>query len=187
MVSESDGTLVRVTLSGRREAYEELVRRYSARIYAICWARTRGRETAADMTQEAFLRGFRALATLADPEKFGSWLSGIAVRACLDWRKDRERSQVSLSTLDSDAGPDELLPGRLPDPSGLEADEKRRRILDEVQALPEIYREAVTLFYFENRSYAQMQEVLGIGPQAINARLMKARALLRDKLKSVNT
>jgi RNA polymerase sigma-70 factor (ECF subfamily) len=185
-VAESDGDLVRATMSGRAGAFEELVRRYSARVYGLCWTRLGRRETVADMVQEAFLRAFRALKTLTEPEKFGSWLCGIAVRACLDWLKDRERSQVSFGALGPDHDPSEFLPGRPSNGSDpLEEDERRRRILDEVQSLPEIYREAVVMFYFENRSYAQMMQSLAIGPQAINARLSKARGMLRERLKTV--
>jgi RNA polymerase sigma-70 factor (ECF subfamily) len=63
--------------------------------------------------------------------------------------------------------------------------ERNAKILAEVQNLPEIYREVVTLFYFEQQTYEQMSAVLGIGGPAINARLMKARVLLRERLKSV--
>jgi len=185
-MAELDGDLVRATLSGRREAYEELVRRYSARLYGICWTRIGRRETAADLVQESLMRGFRALSTLTEPEKFGSWLCGIAVRACLDWRKDREQGQVSFGALGPDATADDFQHSQpSSSPTGLEERERQAQILREVQALPEIFREAVVLFYFENRSYAQMQLVLGIGPQAINARLSKARTLLRERLKSV--
>ena len=183
---EPDGDLVRATLGGRREAYEELVQRYSARLFGVCWSRIGRHETVADLVQEALLRGYRSLSTLADPEKFGSWLCGIAVRACLDWLKDREQGQVSFAALGPEAAPDDFLRGQPSSSSdGLEDRERRDRVLAEVQGLPEIFREAVTLFYFENRSYVQMQAVLGIGPQAINARLSKARSLLRERLKSV--
>ena len=185
-MAESDGELVRATMSGRREAYEELVRRYSARLYGICWSRIGRRETVADLVQEALLRGYRSLSTLTEQEKFGSWLCGIAVRACLDWLKDREQGQVSFGSLGQDAEPDDFLRGQPSNSSGkMEERERRERILREVQSLPEIFREAVVLFYFENCSYAQMQITLGIGPQAINARLSKARTLLRDRLKSM--
>ena len=45
------------------------------------------------------LRGLRSLATLAEPEKFGPWLVGIAVRTCLDWLKSSQRSEVSLEAM----------------------------------------------------------------------------------------
>ena len=103
-----------------------------------------------------------------EPEKFGSWLYGIAVRACLDWLKARERSQVSL---DRDVAK--------PEPAG---DERSQRMLEEVESLPEIYREVVLLFYYKKQSYEEMGGLLGISFAAVNVRLTKARAMLRERM-----
>jgi len=176
----SDGDLVRASRDGRREAYDELIRRYAAKIGAVCWSKLSRRGPVEDMVQEAFLRGYRALASLTEPEKFGSWLYGIAVRACLDWLKAKERSQVSFDALGPGKNPDDLL-GSQPHPRPEEND-RQRKVLDEVQALPEIYRDVVVMFYYKSQSYVEMSAFLGISPAAINARLTKARAMLRERL-----
>src|SRR6516165_2003632 len=95
----SDGELVRQTLAGQPQAYEELVRRWAGRVTALCHAKVGRSDTAEDMAQEALLRSYRALRTLAQQDKFGPWLCGIAVRVCLDWLKARERSQIPFSVL----------------------------------------------------------------------------------------
>jgi RNA polymerase sigma-70 factor (ECF subfamily) len=175
-----DGELVRAARNGRREAFEELVRRYAAKISAVCGSRLGRRGPVDDMVQEAFLRGYRSLGTLAEPEKFGSWLYGIAARACLDWLKAKERSQVSFEAL----GPEKSrgdFPGersvQLP-----EENDRHQRLLDEVHALPEIYREVVMLFYYRRQTYQEMGALLELSPAAINARLSKARSMLRERL-----
>ncbi len=185
-MGESDADLVRAARAGRLEAYEELVRRYSGRIAAVCWAKLGRRDATEDLAQETFLRGWRSLETLTEPERFGGWLYGIAVRACLDRLKDREWSQKSFGALGPDKSPEEFLGSQPPaTESGLERDERHAKILAEVQSLPEIYREVVTMFYFERQTYEQMSALLGIGGAAINARLTKARMLLRTRLKTV--
>ena len=83
----SDSDLVRLAQGGQLAAYEELVRRWSARVLAVCHARVRSAHTAEELAQEALLRGLSAIDTLEDPAKFGPWLCGIASRACLDWLK----------------------------------------------------------------------------------------------------
>lgn len=176
----TDGELVDAVRRGRREAYDELVRRHAAKVGAACWSRLGPRGPVEDMVQESFLRGFRAIGTLAEPEKFGSWLYGIAVRTCLDWLKAKERSQVSLDSLGPDRGAADLPDGRLPPLP--EIDERKRKLLEEVQTLPEIYRETLVLFYFQRQSYQEMSATLGITAAAINARLTKARAILRERL-----
>ena len=89
--SLADGRLVRRTLSGRGEAYAELVRRWTHRVLALCHALVRNRSVAEDLTQEAFVRAYIGLGSLKEPEKFAPWLRGIARRACLDWIRSRQR------------------------------------------------------------------------------------------------
>jgi RNA polymerase sigma-70 factor (ECF subfamily) len=178
----SDGELVRQTLAGRTEAFEELVRRWAGRITALCHARVCRGCIAEELAQEALLRGFRALGTLNEPDKFGTWLCGIAVRICLDWYKSKERAQIPLSALDN---ADELL-GRSAaetEPDLDRADEVRR-LLAEVEALPEECREVVMLYYYQDVTYRDLAQTLGVSPATINARLTRARALLRERLSS---
>lgn len=165
-----DSELVAEVRRGRRDAYAELVRRHASAVAAVCASRLGARGPVEDMVQEAFLRGFRMIATLEDPAKFPNWVCGIAIRACLDWLKAKERGQVSLDVLPEASAPEE--PG----------DERGAALRKEVEALPEIYREALTLFYFKKQSYQEMGRALGITPAAVNARLTKARAMLREKL-----
>src|SRR5690349_19511998 len=95
----TDGDLVRQSLSGDRTACEALVRRWSARVLALCHARTGQRQVAEDLAQETLLRAIRGLSSLEAADKFGSWICGIAVRVCLDWRKAKQTTQVSFSAL----------------------------------------------------------------------------------------
>lgn len=173
----SDGELVRQARAGRREAYDELIRRHAAKISAVCRSRLGSRGPVEDMVQEAFLRGFRALPTLAEPDKFAGWVCGIAIRASLDWLKAKERSQVSYDALGPGIGPDVARAAEAP-----EEPERRAKLLEQIDALPELYREVVLLFYYQKQSYQEMSDVLDLAPATINARLTKARALLRERL-----
>jgi DNA-directed RNA polymerase specialized sigma24 family protein len=95
----SDGELVRQALAGRTEAYAELVRRWAARVTALCHAKVRRTDVIDDLAQEALLRGYQALASLVVPEKFGPWLLGIAYRTCQDWLKSKQRHQIPFSAM----------------------------------------------------------------------------------------
>jgi RNA polymerase sigma-70 factor (ECF subfamily) len=178
----SEGELVRQTLAGRPQAFEELVRRWSGRILALCHAKVRRADVAEDLAQEALLRAYRALATLADPEKFPSWLYGIALRACLDWLKARERSTIPFSVLDHERQPDNYLCGRATDEPALDREDEQRHLLAEVDALPDEFREVVMLYYYQDATYRDIASMLSVSPATINARLTKARSLLRERL-----
>ena len=183
----SDGELVRQARAGRIEAFEHLVRQYASRITALCHARVRRADVAEDLAQETFLRGYRALATLADPDKVGAWLFGIAHRACLDWLKAKARTQVPFSALGPDQDPEELLPCNHEPHSDRPGADEVDRLLAEVEALPKDYREVIMLYYYQDLTYRDLAGILGVSPATINARLTKARALLRERLGAEKT
>src|SRR5262249_21062068 len=177
----SDGELVRLTLAGQAEAYEALVRQYAGRVTALCHARVRRADAADDLAQETFLRAYRGLTSLAEPDKFGPWLCGIARRACLDWLKSRARSQVHFSALRPDQDPEELLAAPSADGTRLDPDDQRQ-LLAEIDALPDDCRQVVLLYYYNDLTYRDLAHLLGVSPATINARLTRARALLRERL-----
>ena len=178
----TDGDLVRQTLAGQTEAYGELARRWARRITALCHSKVRRADIAEDLAQEALLRGLRALGSLTDPEKFGSWLWGIAIRASLDWLKAKQQTQVSFSTLSRDRDPDEFLPSTTEEGEfAIERDDDNRQLLAEVEALPEDYRQVVMLYYYQDMTYRDLAKLLGVSPATINVRLTRARAMLRER------
>src|SRR5947209_8698603 len=120
----SDGDLVRQTLAGRTAAYGELVRRWSAGVLACCHAKVRSAHAAEDLAQETLLRGFRSLATLAEPEKFGPWLRGIAMRVCLDWLKNKQTGQVPFTSLGANGDPTESLAAPASDNQPTDSDDR---------------------------------------------------------------
>jgi RNA polymerase sigma factor (sigma-70 family) len=176
----TDGQLVRQALSGAAPAYEALVRRWAARVVGVCHARVGRAAAAEDLAQETLLRGLRALPTLAEPEKFGPWLCGIASRTCLDWLKRSERSEVSLATADD-------AEARFAAGGGDAATDAERaddidRLMREVERLPEPLREALMLYYYEDCTYQELADRLGVSAATINARLTQARMALRARL-----
>jgi len=176
----TDAELVRQARTGRTEAYAELVRRWAARVTALCHARLNRAHVADDLAQETLLRGFRALGTLSDPERFGPWLCGIALRACLDWRKAKKNQQVPFSVLDPDHDPDEFLADR--NDSSVERDDEARYLLAQVESLPHECRQVVMLYYYDDVTYRDIARLLGVSTATVNARLTKARSLLRERL-----
>src|SRR5215203_3043714 len=142
----TDAELVRATLAGSRDAYAEIARLWAPRVTAVCHARVRRADVADDLAQETLLRGYRALHTLSDPAKVGTWLMGIAVRAALDWLKAKERSTLLFSGLGPDRPVEALLSRDDGDDVG-DADE-RRHLMREVERLPDALRQAVMLYYY---------------------------------------
>jgi RNA polymerase sigma-70 factor (ECF subfamily) len=180
----ADEELVRQTLDGQPSAYAELVRRWAAPVLAVCHARIRCWHAAEDLAQETLLRGLKALPSLTSRERFGPWLRGIAQRVCLDWLKSKQTGQVPFTSLGRGQAPDELLATDGDAASReLEAAEESRRLMDCVSGLDDDCREVLMLYYYQDVTYADLAELLGVSPATINARLTKARAALREQLR----
>jgi RNA polymerase sigma-70 factor (ECF subfamily) len=185
---KTDGELVRQVLAGERcaesvrSAEGDLVRRWSARILAFCHARVGNHHAAEDLAQEALLRGLRGLKTLQAPEHFGTWLCAIAVRVCLDWRKAKQSSQVPFSVLDAGGGLAELATAAGSAEERIDHQDDVRRLLEEVQSLSETHREILMLYYYQDVTYQELAEMLGVSAATVNARLTQARAILRERL-----
>lgn len=162
---EKDEEIVAETLNGHKEAFETLVHRYTGAIYAVCMSKIGMGRDVEDLVQESFLRAYKNLHTLREPGKFGSWLYGIASNICYDWidRKKRESriQQVPHEQEQENAGV----------------------VIKMIQSLPEEYREAMMLFYFERKSYEEIAEILGVSKATVNFRLTKARMMLRERVK----
>src|SRR5580765_3952842 len=97
MTTWTDEELVARSRTGDTESFNQLVRRWERPIFALAY-RTLGREEdARDVTQETFLRAFRALPGFKGDAKFSSWIYRIALNLCRDWmRRDRRAPMVDV-------------------------------------------------------------------------------------------
>jgi RNA polymerase sigma-70 factor (ECF subfamily) len=169
----TDGELVRRVVAGEAAAYGELARRWYRRILAMCQAQV-FRDDAEDLAQEVLCRGYLKLATLADPEQFGPWLRGIAGHICIDWRRHRTRRPTVAGT--------ELHAVSAQAKDVVVADDERKLILHHISTMPQDLREVILLRYYENLTYDEMANWLGIARATVSERLAKARAILRIRL-----
>jgi hypothetical protein len=114
------------------------VRRWARRVTALCHAKVRSADAAEDLAQDALLRGYRSLASLARPEKFGPWLCTIALHACQNWLHARERSTIPFSALGPGQNPEFLMNhARHPKEPGSEREEQLAQLRAAVAALPD--------------------------------------------------
>ncbi len=170
---KTDADLVREALSGRTGAYAMLVHRWSARVLAVCHGRVGNASTAEDLAQETLLRALRSLGSIREPERFGSWICGIATRTCLDWLKSKQRTEVSIDHLEA-AGEN---------PSHAESvDDSWDLLNQEIEKLPAECREVLMLYYYSESTYQELADMLEVSAATVNARLTKARKLLRYRL-----
>jgi len=151
-----------------------LVHRWSARVLAVCHGRVGNASTAEDLAQETLLRALRSLGSIREPERFGSWICGIATRTCLDWLKSKQRTEVSIDHFEAQAGEN---------PSHAESvDDSWDLLNQEIEKLPVECREVLMLYYYSESTYQELADMLEVSAATVNARLTRARKLLRYRL-----
>lgn len=184
-VEVGDADLVRGTLSGEFEAFEQLVGRYGKLAGGIAFSVTGDYHGAADVVQEAFIKAHRALESLEDPDRFGPWLRHIVRTSAVDWLRKQRSRQVSLHDVEVEA--DRVADsGDATDPAAEAGrNELREQVMREVAALPEHYREVVVLKYLEGRSYEGISRLTGLTVEAVESRLHRARGRLRKKFRNL--
>lgn len=172
-------------------AFEELMRRYQTRLVTVLEHLVGNRDTAEDLAQETFLRVYRSRKQYVPGSKFSTWLFTIANNAASNARRSRARRKERNIT----PGPDEtgawgggglenmaqaksaFMPARQADKA-----EMRDVVRTALESLNERQRMAVLLCKFENLSYTEIAETMGMSPQAIKSLLSRARVNLREAL-----
>jgi RNA polymerase sigma-70 factor (ECF subfamily) len=177
----TDGELVRQARAGHSGALAELTHRWAGKVLALCHVQVGRAEVAPDLAQESLLRAMKGLSTLAQPEKFGPWVRGIAKRVCLDWLKSKRRAAIPFSTLALNRDLENHVASRSERPV-CEQNEDDEDLHQAIAELPEDCREALLLYYFQDVTYQELADSLEVSAATINARLTRARSLLRRRL-----
>lgn len=181
----SDEDLVTRHLRGDREAFAELVARYSGRVFHLVFRFTADRLLAEDMTQESFLRAYAALPRSRAELPFRPWLYRIAVNLCRDWARRSRHQPLLFTELEADESSSmvEELPDGAPSPlDHLEAEERQEAIRSALSRLPAADRLLMTLRYDEELTYAQMGEALGLPAATVGTNLFRAKRRLQAAL-----
>jgi len=164
---------------GDGEAFGEVYRRFSPRVFGLCLHLLGSREDAEDATSEVFLRVRAALNGYDRSVPFGAWASSIATNHCLDRlrRRSREIRLFDAEPIDdaaTAAGPSPL--------EELMAEEERGTLLRALAALPDRYRVPIALRYHAELTYAEIADRLGLTREAVAVNLFRAKQKLRRAL-----
>jgi RNA polymerase sigma-70 factor (ECF subfamily) len=171
---------VQAAQRGDAEAFARLVRRRQGLVAALVAARVRGRQDVEDLVQEVFLRAWRQLPGLREPERFAGWLARIAVNAALDHRR-RVAVRPRSESLDAESA-EEPAAGGVPVERGAVVEEEFARVLDALGALDPRSQAAVVLRFREGLAVKEVAERLGDSPAAVAMRLTRAMRALRKRL-----
>jgi RNA polymerase sigma-70 factor, ECF subfamily len=181
---EDDLGLVAATRRGDVESFGVLVRRYQDRLYPTLLRLTGCAEDARDLLQDAFLRAYEKLGHFHGESSFYTWIYRIAVNLTLSDRR-RRRSPVRSAGVPSE-GLETADDSRDSEPSRpLEDAERDVLIHQALQALQPDHRAVVVMKDLDGLRYEEIAEILRVPVGTVRSRLHRARAELRERLKSL--
>jgi RNA polymerase sigma-70 factor, ECF subfamily len=179
LAGRPDEELVALARDGDSAAFGELVRRHTAAVHR--WmARAVGEQEADDLTQEVFLKAYRAMGRFRGDAPVRAWLASIADNAV----KNRYRALGRFRRIFQPSDPDAVEPtssGASPEQL-TRSGESRRAVAEALRRLPPDFRMAVVLRDLEEWSYEEIAASLGLPVGTVKSRIARGRGQLREIL-----
>jgi RNA polymerase sigma-70 factor (ECF subfamily) len=170
---DPDFQTIEEVLSGRRESFEKIVRKYQERVLRLCYSVV-GESEAEDAAQEVFLKTYESLAQFKGKSSFSTWIYRVAANHCLNILSKRKRERTeSLDALAERAGGD--IPSLADNRSPLYILEKRQMVLGILERLSAEERMILALRELEGLNYRELAETLDISLDLVKVRLFRAR------------
>ncbi len=177
----SDNELIRLTVEGNTRAYEQIVMRYQKLVYNVIYQIVKQTESAADMTQETFIKAYQSLARFKTTCAFRPWVLRIATNCALNHIRNNQNNQ-SLDELIEEQPANE--------PAGsynLEAEVDTHLIAERLATvlatLPPQHRNLFLLRYQHDLSYEEIAEILDQPVTTIKSFLYRVRSKVRILMK----
>lgn len=172
-----DGRVLELLQAGdAARAFDCVLQHFEGRVYRLCRAILHSPAEAEDAAQESLIRIWKALARFDGRAALSTWIYAITRNRCLTAiERRRELHSLSDTAIELEADAASAVVEKDPDdPLAL--------LRELAEGLPERYRRVLILFYYEDRSVAEVASQLGIPEGTVKTNLFRARALLREQL-----
>ena len=186
MEKEGDVQLIRKILSGDDAAFGILVEKYQKSIHTLVWRKIGDYHYAEEIMQDVFLKAYKKLPTLKNPNQFAGWLHVMANRLCIDWIRKQTRIRKQQPTMQSLGGTrleeieESSYTHHMSEQRMTERTEYCRDLVEQLlEKLPENERTVVTLYYLDEMPTKEIGKFLGVPVNTIASRLHRARKRLQ--------
>ena len=184
-----DADVVALAQQGREDAFREIIRRYERPVFSLVFRMVRDRETAEDLSQDAFIRVLNHLDKYRSEFKLSSWLFKIANNVAIDHLRKRQLDTISMhgsphastasdieaTSIDLESGGENAL-------DEIEAKELGAEIERAIAKLRPEYRSCIMLRHVEGRSYEEIAATLDLPLGTVKTYIHRARHELRESL-----
>lgn len=170
----TDEQLMQRTSESDAPAFQELLNRYSRKVYALAWRLTMHSTDAEDLAQEVFLKIWKNASSWQPTAKLETWLYRVLYNHFIDTKRRQKpiENGVSENIVSMDSSPEQALVDKA----------SQTEIAVAMEALPERQREALVLCYYQDLKAKEAADILSISTGALESLLFRARQTLKEKL-----
>jgi RNA polymerase sigma factor (sigma-70 family) len=183
---DEDQQLVARTQAGDVDAFDQLVVKYTPRLYGLVYNMTANHEDTNDLLQDVFSKAYKAIRGFRGKSSFYTWVHSIAVNMTLNFLKKRgRRFHLSLDDVDASIQNDkEFLELTATSSPVREADlgELQRRLNEAMMKLSDEHRAVVTMFHIQGMPHAEISKILKVSEGTVRSRLFYANRQLQNYL-----
>ena len=181
MNNATDIEIIRIVLAGNTEMYSLLVNRYKNKVFSLAYAIVSNREDAEEIAQDAFVKAFKGLPSFKERSSFSTWMYRIVVNTALN--KKKLKKLVTVEATDQIKQNEPLDFESLT--AYLKTDDQKKFIRMALDALNEQEKLCLTLFYLNELSVKEIQEITRISESNIKVLLLRGRKHLHEQLKKL--
>lgn len=176
----NDSEIISRVLGGEQQAYAELVGRYQNYVFTLAFRLTKNREDAEEVSQDIFVKAYRALADFKGNSKFSTWLYTIVNNTCITFLRKKKLQTYSLDKVGVFEAADSQDSGMRA--NLVEQKSKVAMVHNAISLLSPDDAEIITLFYKSEQTLEEIASILGVETNAAKVRLHRARTRLREKM-----
>jgi RNA polymerase sigma-70 factor (ECF subfamily) len=171
VTENSEANLVAAARKGDAESFSRLCEQHYPALVAIAYSQVTDRDLAEDAAQEALLVAYRDITRLKETGRFLPWLAAICRNTAIDMAKARARERQAGT---ADCGPVADLCSHENDSVAV--------VREIIFGLDPDAKDLILLRYYNEMTYGQIAELLGVSEEAVNGKLRRARSAIRQQL-----
>ncbi len=173
----SDEEIVEVVRSSDKNKYRVIVERYQDKLYRYVFRMTKDNDVTNDIVQQAFIKAYKNLQGFDTKRKFSSWIYRITHNETMNYfQKNKRNIKIDDASL-----LDKLLHReQVTDRDEVESEELKQIMQEVINELPINYSAPLSLFYYEDKSYEEISEILHIPVNTVGTRIRRGRAKAKE-------
>jgi RNA polymerase sigma-70 factor (ECF subfamily) len=181
--NKSDIELISQVLEGDKQAYAQLIKRHQRFVFTLALRFTKSREDAEEISQDCFIKAYRALHTFKQTSKFSTWLYRIVYTTSMTFLR---KKRLDTQSIDDESSIIQL-ESRISDLSSNEVEHKSKMVFVNLAISRLLPDDAaiITLFYQGEQSLEEIGQTLGMEANTVKVKLHRARHRLKEKIENI--